>query len=168
MKVVKTITIIVLALGMLAGDAAADSDDRAMHRHDDPPRRHEMPSIRSESPELFDESKGNSRCVSNTEGFFGDSSNNGLALEYLYELDYDTHVLPRIDHVALKVLENKISDALLPILFERACSNSRRDLEDTLRRRLEVIGISSLPDDVVLPEGLLLNKVSRFSSEGCI
>jgi hypothetical protein len=159
MMIMNKVMALIVPSIMLANQASAYDVNlnSGLPRHNALPQNYEI----SEAPEVVaPEENGEDgrtgsepRCVSDTEGFFGDSTDNGLSLEYYYELDHDTTILPRVNELVLKFLQNKISDLILPVLFVRACSSSRRVLDERLRRRLEVIGISALPDDVVLPGG---------------
>lgn len=158
MMITSKLPALIVSLIMLANQASAydiNLNDGAEERH----QSHVIPSRvpsdggTSLAPDVDGRNGAEPRCVSNMEGFFGDSTDNGLSLEYYFELEYDTNILPRVNHRILKFLQNKISDLILPVLFAHACSNSRRELTESLRRRLEVIGISALPDDVILPGG---------------
>lgn len=166
MMKVKRRTALIVPLVMLISQTSAmhiNLDDGAIQRHNGPPKPHLMPT------EVMSDTSDNARtseCVSDTEGFFGDTNSNGLSLEYYYELDYDTRILHRVNQSVLKFLQNKISDLLIPVLFVRTCSNSRRELTERLRRRLEIIGISALPEDVILTGGTFQLEMLLCEYEG--
>ena len=148
----------IVAFTVLAfcSQVSADDADDAMNRHESKPERYIAPQM----IEVDSRSAGRSeapRCIPDADGFFGDKSANGVTLEYYYQLEYNTHVLPAINDRVLKTIQNKIADYLLPVLFERTCSDTRRELADSLRRRLEAVGISALPDDVLVEGGRLFS-----------
>lgn len=154
MKIGIGIKIAVLTVFCLCIDSVKASG--ALDRHEDePPRHHVQPQA---TPSGRNAGIGDSsRCSSDAEGFFGDKSANGVSLKYYYELEYDTRIVPGISNRILKTIQNKIADYLLPVLFQRACVDTRRKLtsgvESGIRRRLEAVGISALPNDMIVKGG---------------
>jgi len=151
---IKIVALAVFAFANTNGVYASSLDEGLDRHYNAPPPHHAAPMVEdngrssgiSEAP----------RCVSDSDGRFGDPSANGVTLKYYYEIEYDTRVIPRVTNRVLKTIQNQISDYLLPVLFQRACSDSRRKLAETLRRRLEAVGISALPDDVIVQGGTLI------------
>lgn len=126
----------------------------AMARHMNKPQvKHTQPQeVPEPSGRNADKSEA-PECIPDSDGGFGVVTASGVTVQYYYEIEYDTSILHKVSSRILKILQNKISDYLLPVLFHQACSDSRRDLAKTLRRRLEAVGISALPDDVIVDKG---------------
>jgi hypothetical protein len=85
----------------------------------------------------------------NEEGFFGETSSNEVYVTFGYELEYEQGY---DESEIISGLESSFSDFLLPLLFASQCANERRRVLTSLRR-LETVGFSKRPDDVVLQDG---------------
>jgi hypothetical protein len=153
LAVMKITVFAVLACFNLAEALTPLDTDGAVERHGSKPQVYhaqpmeaptetERSADRSESPE----------CIPESDGSFGVITASGVTVQYFYEIEYDTNILHKVSDRILKLIQNKITDFLLPVLFHTSCSDSRRHLAKTLRRRLEAVGISPLPDDVIVDE----------------
>lgn len=83
------------------------------------------------------------------DGFFGDTSDNVVVVTFGYELEYEQGY---DESEIISGLESSFSDFLLPLLFSSQCPDERRRVLTSLRR-LETVGFSKRPDDVVLQDG---------------
>jgi hypothetical protein len=83
------------------------------------------------------------------DGFFGDASENTVVITFGYELEYEQGYN---ESEIISGLESSFTDFLLPLLFPSQCPEQRRVL--TSFRRLETVGVSKRPDDVVLQDGM--------------
>ena len=85
-----------------------------------------------------------------TDGVFGAVDGESVSVDFAYELQVsgeDQSNLSIQDNI-LPSLEKAITDSILPVIFKDECdrSNGRRL---RFQRRLEVIGISQYPDDII-------------------
>jgi hypothetical protein len=83
------------------------------------------------------------------DGFFGDTSDNVVVVTFGYELEYEQGYN---ESEIISGLESSFSDFLLPLLFASQCPDDQRRFL-TSWRRLETVGFSKRPDDVVLQDG---------------
>lgn len=155
MRIAMALTVVAFGVNGVQALSPVLPNDGAMGRHDVAPQRyHSTPQAEATARNSVSEAP---RCVSDSDGFFGDTSANGVSLQYYYQVEYDTNVIPKVTNRVLKTIQSKLTDYLLPVLFQRACAETRRMLVETLRhRRLEAVGISAMPDDVIVQGGTSL------------
>jgi hypothetical protein len=94
------------------------------------------------------EAPSDGACAVNEDGFFGDASENTVVITFGYELEYEQGYT---ESEIISDLENAFTEYILPLLFASQCLEQRRVL--TTFRRLETVGVSKRPDDVVLQDG---------------
>ncbi len=155
LSVMKIAVLAVLVCCNLAEALTPSDTASAIDRHNrggQPQPYHSQPMETPETGRNADQSQ-TSECIPDSDGSFGAITANGVTVQYYYEIEFDTSILHKVSNRILKAIQNKITDYLLPVLFHSACSDSRRDLAQTLRRRLEAVGISALPDDVIVNGG---------------
>ena len=102
-------------------------------------------------------------CSSDASGFFGVETANSTVVTYSYEIE----VTPTTNLAdVFGALENAISDSVLQSLFAR-CNATATARKLMSRRRLEVVGMSPLPDEVPTSESkyYLLEQSTRIVHE---
>ena len=72
-----------------------------------------------------------------------------VVVTFSYELEYEQGY---DESEIISGLESSFVDFLLPILFDSQCTYKRKR-ELTSSRRLETVGLSKRPDDMVLQDG---------------
>lgn len=87
----------------------------------------------------------------NEEGFFGETSSKEVVVTFGYELEYKKGYKESEKQI-ISGLESSFSDFLLPLLFPSQCAKEVRRVLTSLRR-LETMGFSKRPDDIVLQDG---------------
>jgi hypothetical protein len=95
-------------------------------------------------------------CIPELNGIYGSDQGIELPLGFLYQIE--TSANASIEEI-LGNVETSISRTILPELFADQCASITRSREPHERkptRRLEVRGVSSLPEDKVLNEGTFL------------
>jgi hypothetical protein len=109
----------------------------------------QLPSISptsSQAPSSVPSTRPSVDCTADENGSFGDTStgNESLVLIYNYELTTQTNDTKLLNDDILPALEVAISDRLLTLIYSKNCAS---------RRRLELVGLSASPSDVVYENG---------------
>lgn len=101
-------------------------------------------------------------CSPNATGFFGSPANASVQIEYTYEIETDPSKGGDMVDDILPALEQAINEKLLSIFFPLKCG----DKENDRYRRLDLVGISSRPEEMVL-EGVSCQLSLANSSHEC-
>ena len=80
-------------------------------------------------------------------GVWGTISGNATLIEFTYELETTQGDQSYVESQVLPVLEQAMVDSILPVIFAQC--GSRRSLR--VERRLQVVGVSKNPPDLILP-----------------
>jgi hypothetical protein len=146
-------------------DEDCEADPDLCRHNDDPNRRTTVPTATlpptpvpapTESPGSAEEQAGDSPCVADSEGLYGESSQTEVELKYYYQILFDRSILPSIDTDTLGLIEGSVGDALASRLFDQACTESRSSTPPKLRSRsLNTVGYQDTKD-MVLNQGMLL------------
>jgi hypothetical protein len=98
-----------------------------------------------------------SDCTADENGSFGDTSTgNESLIKYNYELTTQTNDTTLLNDKILPALEVAISNRLLTLIYSKNCAG---------RRRLELVGLSAIPLDVVYENGKI--HVGALTSNAC-
>ena len=104
-----------------------DTADGAIARHNNPDSKPQVyhaqpyglqPQETPEAGRNADTSEA-PECIPDSDGSFGATTASGVTVQYFYEIEYDTSILHKVSDRILKVIQNKISDYLLPVLFHK-------------------------------------------------
>eukprot|EP00978_Attheya_sp_CCMP212_P048042 scaffold464431_cov55-Attheya_sp.AAC.1 len=99
----------------------------------------------------------NDMCLSDNVGSFGNytiSSSFIRPVKFYYEMEtLNGTTASDINDNIMPILERGMSDAILPVLFSDVCGPGGRRLQVTeqVTRNLQIIGVSSRPDELILP-----------------
>jgi hypothetical protein len=97
-------------------------------------------------------------CETN-DGFFGSTAGSDIEpiqVDFDYEMEYTSTVSNEEYDQAVKDLDKAIVDLILPLVFPDDCMNRRLHQKMMMRRKLDVIAVSGLPEDQKYEGGMYL------------
>jgi hypothetical protein len=112
-------------------------------------------------------------CVTDVSGLFGSNQGDSQSVDYFYQVETEPTMTTADMNGLLGKIESSITRTILPELFSDQCaptSMSRKRQQREPIRRLEVMGVSSIPPDKVLDGGTFvwkLNGLSFLGSKAC-
>lgn len=134
------------------------------HEADDPPQ-HQAETPVNDDPDIFSgtttatsfENVGDT-CIPDSQGRYGSSDgSNTEHIDYVYQLETTPDVVSQtLTFIVIPEIERRVSEIMVPIMFEEACGQS--DRRRRIRRRLRVDGFTSFPPDKIMPNGMFCNK----------
>lgn len=124
------------------------------HEQDDDPQQYqaETPVITETTTAVSFENVGEA-CIPDSQGRYGSSDGaNAEQIDYAYQLETTPDVVSQtLTFLVIPEIERRVSEIMVPIMFEEACGRSER--QRRVRRRLKADGFTSFPPDKIRPNG---------------
>jgi hypothetical protein len=128
------------------------------HEADDPPPQHQAETPVNDNPDIFSgtttatsfENVGDA-CIPDSQGRYGSSDgSNTEQIDYAYQLETTPDVVSQtLTFIVIPEIERRVSEIMVPIMFQEACGRS--DRRRRIRRRLRADGFTSFPPDKIMP-----------------